>query len=317
MNSQNCEKLVSVIIPVYNVEKYVDECIASVTKQIYKNIEIILVDDGSTDSSGDLCDKWAQKDVRISVIHQNNGGLSAARNSGLDMVKGDYLCFIDSDDYIKENFIESLVTAIKTEDSDIAFCGIESPKLCEAQLHLSNTTVLTPKECRDLLSNPLSREYVEMVVAWNKLYKSSLFKETRFEIGKFHEDEFMINNFIYTISKVVYVPAPNYVYRDNTEGITGADNVNDIRHLQVTDAYVDRIKRALENDDKVFASITFKWALLKLISCFNKGNEEMRKKALEKYAEIFDSYKYLLSHNQKMKYTTFRSWPFFYNILFG
>ena len=311
------DKLVSVIIPVYNVEKYIDECITSVTEQSYKNIEIILIDDGSTDSSGDLCDKWAQKDARISVIHQNNGGLSAARNSGLDAAKGDYLCFVDSDDYIKESYIESFVMAIEAEDADIAFCDIESTKLCEAELHVSDTTVMTPKECRELLCNPLSREYVEMVVAWNKLYKCSLFDNLRFEAGKLHEDEYMINNFIYKIGKAVYIPSRNYVYRDNTEGITGADNVNDIRHLQVIDAYAERIDRALENSDEGFATTTLKWALLKLIDYFKKGNGEMRKMAMEKYESIFNSYKQLLSRSQKLKYTMFRACPFLYNVLFG
>ena len=115
------QPLVSVIIPVYNVEEYLRECIDSVINQTYKNLEIILVDDGSTDSSGKICDDYAEKDERIAAIHQTNGGLSAARNAGLDKASGDYIYFLDSDDYVADNTLETLITIAEKDNSDIVF----------------------------------------------------------------------------------------------------------------------------------------------------------------------------------------------------
>ena len=115
------QPIVSVVIPVYNVEAYLCECVDSVINQTYKNLEIILVDDGSTDSSGKICDDYAEKDERISVIHQKNGGLSAARNAGLDKASGEYIYFLDSDDYVADNTLESLITIAEKDNSDIVF----------------------------------------------------------------------------------------------------------------------------------------------------------------------------------------------------
>ena len=114
------EKKVSVIIPVYNVEKYLEECIQSVLKQTYKNLEIILVDDGSPDNCPKMCDEWAKKDSRIKVIHKQNGGASSSRNTGLDVMTGDFMCFIDSDDFIAKNYIEVLYNNLIETNSDVS-----------------------------------------------------------------------------------------------------------------------------------------------------------------------------------------------------
>ena len=117
-------KLISVIVPVYNTEKYLEKCVMSILNQTYKNLEIILIDDGSTDNSPQICDSLAEKDNRITVIHQPNGGVSSARNTGLDNTHGDYIMFVDSDDYIAPNMIEFLSENIG--DTDIAMCGYNS-----------------------------------------------------------------------------------------------------------------------------------------------------------------------------------------------
>ena len=116
------QDLISVIIPVYNVEKYLKRCMDSVLKQTYSNIEIIIVDDGSTDTSGSLCDEYWKKDSRITVFHKENGGLSSARNFGLERVSGNYVCFIDSDDFIHENYISFMYDKIIKNDADICYC---------------------------------------------------------------------------------------------------------------------------------------------------------------------------------------------------
>ena len=114
------EELVTIVVPVYKVEKYIDKCINSILSQTYKNLEIILVDDGSPDDCGKICDRYAKLDTRINVIHKENGGLSDARNAGNDVAKGKFISFIDSDDYIEPEYIEILYKAIKKDETDIA-----------------------------------------------------------------------------------------------------------------------------------------------------------------------------------------------------
>ncbi len=311
------DKLVTVIVPVYNVEKYLDECVGSIVSQTYDNLEIILVDDGSTDSSGVLCDKWNEKDDRIRTIHKQNGGLSSARNAGLEVAGGDYISFIDSDDYITVDYLEELVNALEKEDADFTFCDIESPRLGDAERRVTEPIVMSAGECRDYLLNPLSREYVLMVIACNKLYKRTLLEKVRFVPGRLHEDEFMISNIIYDIKKAVYCPFRNYIYRVNDQGITGKENTYNVRHLDVIDAYEDRIKRALNHSDNGFASNTFKWALLKMVSYYRDGDDAMKKQARVKFACLYDRYKKLLSGKQKAKYLLFKVNPEAYLKLFS
>ena len=117
-------QLISIIVPIYNVEKYLKQCIESIISQTYRNIEIILVDDGSPDNCGKICDEYSQKDKRIIVLHKENGGLSDARNKGIDIAKGDYLTFVDSDDFVNIDYIEKLYNSIKFNNTKLAQCGI-------------------------------------------------------------------------------------------------------------------------------------------------------------------------------------------------
>lgn len=152
-------KLISVIVPVYNVEKYIDRCIESIVNQTYRDIELILVDDGSTDSSQELCKKWEKKDSRIKVLHKENGGVETARNYGLDNANGEYIGFIDSDDYINEKMFEVLVNNI--ENNDIIVCEYYTVDSSNKQ-HRNNF------------------EIEKMEVVWNALYRKSIIGETRF-----------------------------------------------------------------------------------------------------------------------------------------
>ena len=146
-------ELISIIIPIYNVEKYLHCCINSVIRQTYKNLEIILIDDGSPDNCGKICDEYAKKDNRIKVIHKENGGLSSARNAGLDIAKGEYISFVDSDDYVAENFIEKLYKLCKENDADIAECDFYRIKANEKSMLYVSTTAVMNKElnCDDKL----------------------------------------------------------------------------------------------------------------------------------------------------------------------
>ncbi|NFG60722.1 glycosyltransferase [Clostridium sp. CMCC3677] len=216
-------KLVSVIVPIYKVEKYLIRCVESIQKQTYKNLEIILVDDGSPDSCGKMCDELAEKDKRIKVIHKVNGGLSDARNVGIEVAKGEYLVFVDSDDWLDLDMIELLYNLCEQRDAEIAECsyrnlymdGIIEETRCTAEIIEADSLLA--------LEGMLDWKYFKPV-AWNKLYKKSVFKDVRYPKGKIHEDEFTTYKYIYNANKIVYVDVSKYNYdRRRVDSITGED----------------------------------------------------------------------------------------------
>ena len=182
--------LVSIIVPVYNVEKYLRQCIESLINQTYKNIEIILVDDGSTDNSGKICDEYSKKDNRIKAIHKKNGGLSDARNYGIENAKGIYICFVDSDDYTDKKYIENLYHAIIENKADISICNFKlifdntKEKDCDIIQPTLINEEISNKEAVKLLFNPNSFGNY----ACNKMYKTELFKGVKYPKGFVMED---------------------------------------------------------------------------------------------------------------------------------
>ncbi len=209
------EPLITVIVPVYNVEAYLPRCVESIIKQTYHNIEIILVDDGSTDNSGSLCDEFAKKDKRILVIHQKNAGISAARNSALDLAKGEYIAFIDSDDYISEHMISTLYEKLEQTKADMAICNYHKwleneEKLLKSKLSIDDKVVTKEEAFEFLFCEELS---VFMPVAWNKLYRRKLWQELRYPKGRCHEDEYVIHHVLEGCSRVAIVPEEMYYYR--------------------------------------------------------------------------------------------------------
>lgn len=179
--------LISVIVPVYNVEKYLEKCVQSIINQTYENLEIILVDDGATDNSGKICDEFAKKDSRIKVIHKENGGLSDARNFGLDIATGKYISFIDSDDFVNKRLFEILHKEIIKNDYDIAFCDyfkfFENDNVDE---EISNSYKILEHTKYSILNlyYDIGHKHEKAVVAWGKLYKSKFFKDIRYPKGK-------------------------------------------------------------------------------------------------------------------------------------
>ena len=181
-------ELVSIIVPAYNVEKYIKRCINSIINQTYKNIEIILVDDGSTDETGKICDFFGKKDERIKVIHKKNGGLSDARNYGIDIATGNYILLIDSDDYVDLEIVEFLYNNLKENNADISTClhkkFKESNNENSKDYKKNNNTIL---KTEDALENLFYLKNLT-VSAWGKLYKKELFKNIRYPKGKLYED---------------------------------------------------------------------------------------------------------------------------------
>lgn len=235
---------ISVIIPVYNVEKYLRECVDSVLTQTYTNLEIILIDDGSTDCSGEICDEYAGMDCRIRVIHQKNGGLSAARNTGLDVCTGQYISFVDSDDVVGAHFLETLYSALKAEHAQIAACNFQrylDGQDYGAEVPEKSRTCLSQKEAIwKLVRYDAETELGFMPVAWNKLYECSLFREVRYPVGKIHEDEFVIVPLLMQIQKMVKCEGTFYFYRQRSDSITGQEQQKNPRHLEVLEAYRTR-----------------------------------------------------------------------------
>lgn len=208
---------ISIIVPVYNVEKYLEKCVDSILAQTFRDFEVVLVDDGATDSSGKLCDQLCEKDARIRVIHKENGGLSSARNAGIENARGNYLAFIDSDDYIDPGMMEELYRNIVNEDADLSVCGMFD---CyygkEPKIHEPFYQVMDPKEAIDIA---FTGDF-SAISSVNKLYKSSVMKDIRFPVGKIYEDAFICVDVFLACKKIVLTSKQYYYYYHRENSIT-------------------------------------------------------------------------------------------------
>lgn len=245
--------LISVIVPVYNVEPYLAECLDSVIAQSYKHIEIILVDDGSTDQSGQLCDQYAGRDPRITVIHKKNGGLSEARNVGIDRARGEYLAFVDSDDAVAPDFLEVLYTRLTGNGADLAMCHYEMFTTSYGDTLKTGTATIFD---RAEIFRVFYQFDVIFVITWNKLYKKELFNGLRFPVGKKHEDEFMVHHILNRCSRAVLTDLPLYKYRQRPGSITSRYTLQ--RYLDTKDAMADRIRFAKRHNLKKFKNETLR-----------------------------------------------------------
>lgn len=241
-------KKISIIVPVYNVEEFLEDCVESIINQTYKDLEVILVDDGSPDECPKICDELAKKDKRIKVIHKENGGLSSARNAGLNIMTGDYVMFVDSDDSIHSQTCEILINNLEKNDADISMAtyrnvfglkGLKERKYDKTKLKVKS---YEHNEVFDLIFN---KKIPMIMVAWMKLYKKEIFNDLRFENGKLHEDEFIIHKTFYLCKKLVFtnIPLYNYLQRQNSI-IKSSFNV---KRLHILEALEDRIKFVKEN----------------------------------------------------------------------
>ena len=212
--------LVSIIIPIYKVEPYLRRCLDSIVNQTYTNLEIILVDDGSPDGCPQICDEYAAKDKRIVVIHKENGGLSDARNAGLDICKGEYVYFVDSDDFISHQAIETLYQGCVNFSADIAVGNyISFSKECEIQTHEKKDEFKTISfdEAIKMQIYP-GHKFTQIVVAWNKLIKASLARGNPFPKGLLYEDNFTTYKYFYQ-TKAVITSSTIYYYQNRQDSI--------------------------------------------------------------------------------------------------
>ena len=200
--------LVSIIVPVYNVAPYVTECLDSILGQTYPHIEVLVVDDGSTDDSGAVCDMVAARDERVRVIHQANAGLSAARNAGLEIARGDYIAFVDSDDAVSPRFLEALLST-RADIAQCVFCT-DVRSLCAGPVAYGCKDRLDRRMYAERASQDASGAYT---VVWNKLYRASLLREVRFPVGRQHEDEYVTYRLAWSAQDIAVLPYPLYFYR--------------------------------------------------------------------------------------------------------
>lgn len=231
---------ISVIVPIYKVEKYLHRCVESIRSQTLSDFELILVDDGSPDNCGTICDEYAEKDNRITVIHQKNGGLSAARNAGIEWVlvnsNSKWIAFVDSDDWIHPKYLDFLYRAVEKDKTKISVCNF----VRESQYSESFSDAFFHSETVQGMKIFESNLNIQATVAWNKLYAKELFCELRYPNGRLHEDEFITYKLLYQAGKVSWIDIPLYFYYHNPNGIILSKW--SVKRMDVYDAYEERIE---------------------------------------------------------------------------
>ena len=232
------QPLISVIIPVYNVEEYLPRCVDSILAQTYQNMEIILVDDGSPDNCPAICDRYARKDSRIVALHKTNGGPSSARNMGLDHAHGKFISFVDSDDYVSPLFLERLYQRISSDKTDIAVC--EFQEVGDPALFSTSKGAIPFEgviDAETFMRWELSGCYMFCIIACNKLYRAELWEQLRYPLGKYSEDNFAFNEYIQIIQRVSVMKEPLYYYLQRSNSL-----IHDygVKNLDSTEARLNR-----------------------------------------------------------------------------
>lgn len=296
-------KKISVVVPIYNVEKYLPKCIESIINQTYRNLEIILVDDGSTDNSGKIIDEYAKKDNRILAIHKPNGGCSSARNYALDIATGNYIAFADSDDILHEREYEVLQGLIEKYNVDIAFCELQSIsseqfeqypniELKEKSKKEISEKILTPAEALKLMIlNSEVGNYVPL-----KLFKKELFDGHRFEDKIYYEDVALLYKVVANAEKIAYTNEKLYYYQVNRVGATTA-SFNEKKIIDSMNAYYAQHKFILQNYPETTAASNYNFVKMYTSAmekiCMNKDwnlyNSEMVKGRYEDFKTAYSN----------------------------
>lgn len=293
---------ISVIVPVYNVEKFIRRCLDSIINQTLKDLEIILVDDGSTDNSGVICDEYAKLDNRITVIHKENGGLSSARNIGLDFAKGDWIAFVDSDDYIDYKMYEVLYKNAEKNNCDISVCYFEyinqkGISLYNANKKLGINGIYDENEFLSFLYKNSETNLI-CVCVWNKLYKKEIFRELRFK-EIIHEDEEILNR-IYLNKHFIYVTElPLYKYVQNSNSIVNKPITQ--KNFVSLDILYDRINIFRKKNMNLYINALINYCELNIQFYHNSRKLRFEYK---KYKRDFNNLIFIVLKNKKIKNKT-------------
>ena len=309
---------VSVIVPVYNVEKYLNKCVYSLLNQTYKNIEILLIDDGSKDNSGMMCDQLKNKDSRIKVYHKENGGLSDARNYGINQATGKYICFVDSDDYVEIDYVLKMYMGLKDNNVKISQCGINYVDDSNNYIYSIGYESNKVQSGRQMILDINNSHGVENTVAWNRLYDISLFKDIRFPYGKIHEDEFTTYKLYYN-NNVFVIKDKLYNYRQSPNSIM--HKKYSLNRLDALEAYKEKIEFfRLNKDIEIYDSILFSYLNLLIYTYINvKREHKNEKKILKNIVREFRRFYYKVvkkvSFKKKIKFSLFYFCPTLYFLL--
>ena len=266
---------ISVIVPVYGVEKYLPACIESILNQTFTDFELILVDDGSPDRCPAICDEAAERDARVRVIHQANAGLSAARNAGIEIACGEWLVFVDSDDYIAPHFCEKLYQTAQRTDADCVMCSVqnvdESGKPIDSALMRVTDEVKTGREVLRKIGRDDVTPYL---TAWNKLYRRTLFDTLRYPVGTQNEDTFIFAELFCQVQRAACVAEPLYFYRKRIGSIMNSAVM--LRNLDEMWAYVNCFEHLQQDDEESILKETEKRVFAKLTGVYYRVTEEDR-----------------------------------------
>lgn len=265
---------ISVIVPVFNVAPYITRCIESLQNQTFSEMEIILVDDGSTDESGKICDSFSKQDSRIIVLHKENGGLSSARNAGIDMARGKYLGFVDGDDWIAKDMYEELYYLAESEDAQIVSCkyqGVDNEDIENAE-NIEETHIFTVLECKDALKKFFFREITESVC--DKLFLRKLFSGLRFPVGEINEDTVMVANLLMKSQRIVFSERRLYFYRKRDGSITKSGYSERFRvvdkHIRQIAVLTNKVYPELKSDMAYFFGVHYYCLLLAILKDNNR-----------------------------------------------
>lgn len=312
--------MISVIVPVYNVEKYLGCCVESLCRQTCSDIEFILIDDGSTDASGKLCDEYAREDSRIRVIHKENGGLSSARNEGISCARGQYIGFVDSDDFIHPQMYTSLYNMIEEYHAEIAVCrfGYVEETAKQYEKHTDGEIIGDFSGEQALWNLMSSDSMLNSGIMCDKLFDKTLFDEIRFPVGKYHEDEYVIYKLFHHANKVVYSSYPYYYYRKRGGSIT---NTYSIHNLDMLAAYENRAVYYKEQGyEELYCKALERYLHLLTYHYFQMlkfypKKRDMRKELCKKVEVVLNENKLYISNKMTNAYKLFMICPIIYKIL--
>lgn len=287
-------ELVSVIVPAYNVEKYLEKCINSIINQTYSNLEIILIDDGSPDKCGIICDEYAKKDKRIKVIHQKNAGLSAARNTGIENANGKYISFVDSDDYLSNDYIETLYNLLVKTDSDVSAVNYlrvnEDDDNPIRNITAKNENVII-YENKDVVKEMLIKKTFQNIV-WNKLYKREIIGNHRFPKGINYEDIYFSYEVLTEAKKIAYTNRECYFYLKRESSISRVSSEkNLLDFLYVVFYKYNGIKNRFP-DLELYNCYAFYQSILAISLVYTKGDNkyESVESGVKKGIEIINEF---------------------------
>lgn len=316
------EKLISVIVPVYNVEAYLRKCVDSICAQTYRNLEIILVDDGSPDNCGAICDEYARKDPRVKVIHKKNGGLSDARNAGLDICNGEYVAFVDSDDWIEPQMYQRLYELIEQFDAEMAIGGIVDEVVENGETRTVNITQYEKAPFAEDNLEMMRRYFQTAWAAWDKLYRAELFDGIRYPVGEINEDEAIVLQLLDRCRRVCYSNEVFYHYIRRTDGTSittssfSEKKLAWVKHCRDNLEFIREKYPELELDAAARYRSSLLWALREIALCENDLEKERKwvKKLLREEKTLFRAVPFD-NIQGRLRYLTMQCLPFWINKL--